>query len=215
MSSILRNALAILTAGLATVCVAQTNPAADQTKSVIDPAKSAPQTAPSEKESNMVTIRTSKGDIQVELYPDKAPITVKNFFQYVDKKHYNGTIFHRVIDGFMIQGGGFTKDLNQKTTLSPIKNEASNGLKNDRGTLAMARTGDPDSATAQFFINVVDNKSLNRPAPDGHGYCVFGKVTQGMDVVDQIKSVPTGNQGPFQNVPTEPVEIIEITRSAK
>jgi cyclophilin family peptidyl-prolyl cis-trans isomerase len=172
-----------------------------------------PQTNQQE-ENPVVTIETSKGRIQLELYPEKAPLTVKNFLQYVDSKQYDGTIFHRVISGFMIQGGGFTKDFAQKPTRAPVKNEAANGLKNTRGTVAMARTSDVDSATCQFFINVVDNTFLDHrsPTPQGFGYCVFGKVTEGMDVVDQIRSVPTGNQGPFSDVPVEAVEIISIQR---
>ncbi|MFH0908398.1 MAG: peptidylprolyl isomerase [bacterium] len=164
----------------------------------------------------MVTIKTSKGDISVKLFPDKAPITVKNFLQYVDEHFYDHTIFHRVIDGFMIQGGGFTKDMNQKPTRAPIKNEANNGLQNTKGTLAMARTPVVDSATAQFFINVADNAFLNfqSKTSQGYGYCVFGEVVSGMDVVDAIKSVKTANSGDSQNVPVEPVEILEIVRSS-
>jgi peptidyl-prolyl cis-trans isomerase A (cyclophilin A) len=158
-----------------------------------------------------VKLSTSAGDIVLELYPDKAPKSVENFLQYVRDKHYDGTVFHRVIDGFMIQGGGFTADLQQKPTRAPIPLEASNGLKNDRGTIAMARTPNPDSATAQFFINLVDNKALNAPNPDGHGYAVFGKVVSGMDVVDKIKTVAVGNQGPHQNVPKTPVTILKAT----
>lgn len=158
-----------------------------------------------------VKLSTSAGDIVVELYPDKAPKSVDNFLQYVRDKHYDGTVFHRVMDGFMIQGGGFTADLQQKPTRAPIPLEASNGLKNDRGTLAMARTADPNSATAQFFINVVNNAPLNAPNPDGHGYTVFGKVVTGMDVVDKIKGVAVGNQGPYQNVPKTPVTILKAT----
>ena len=158
-----------------------------------------------------VKLSTSAGDIVVELYPDKAPKSVDNFLQYVREKHYDGTVFHRVMDGFMIQGGGFTADLQQKPTRAPIPLEASNGLKNDRGTLAMARTNDPNSATAQFFINVVNNAPLNAPNPDGHGYTVFGKVVSGMDVVDKIKGVAVGNQGPYQNVPKTPVTILKAT----
>ena len=158
-----------------------------------------------------VKLSTSAGDIVVELYPDKAPKSVDNFLQYVRDKHYDGTVFHRVMDGFMIQGGGFTADLQQKPTRAPIPLEASNGLKNDRGTLAMARTNDPNSATAQFFINVVNNAPLNAPNPDGHGYTVFGKVVSGMDVVDKIKGVAVGNQGPYQNVPKTPVTILKAT----
>ncbi len=162
----------------------------------------------------MVIMKTSKGDIKIELFADKAPETVKNFLNYVDSKFYDGTIFHRVISGFMIQGGGFTADMQQKPTSAPVKNEAANGLKNTRGTLAMARTSDPQSATAQFFINVVDNDFLNFTSPDarGYGYCVFGKVTEGMDVVDAIRNVKTGNKGFFQDVPVETVEIIEARK---
>ena len=158
-----------------------------------------------------VKLVTSAGDIVLELDPDKAPKTVANFLQYVKDKHYDGTVFHRVIDGFMIQGGGFTPDLQQKPTRAPIALEAGNGLKNARGTIAMARTGNPDSATAQFFINVKDNDMLDAPKPDGHGYAVFGKVVGGMDVVDKIKAVQTGNKGGMQNVPTEPVVIRSAT----
>ena len=154
-----------------------------------------------------VKFTTSAGEFVAEVYPDKAPKTVENFLQYVRDGHYDGTIFHRVMDGFMIQGGGFTPDMQQKATRSAIALETRPDLKNDRGTLAMARTANPNSATAQFFINVVDNKGLNAPMPDGHGYAVFGKVVSGMDVVDKIKGVPTGNRGPFQNVPSTPVVI--------
>ncbi len=158
----------------------------------------------------VVLMETSLGNIKIELYPQKAPVTVKNFLDYVKSGFYNGTIFHRVINGFMIQGGGFTADLREKPTNPPIKNEADNGLKNDRGTIAMARTGDPNSATAQFFINVVDNNRLNRPSPDGFGYAVFGKVIAGMDVVDKIKAVPTGFSKGFQDVPQTPVVIKSV-----
>jgi cyclophilin family peptidyl-prolyl cis-trans isomerase len=171
-----------------------------------------PETQPEQGVNPVVLIKTSKGDIKLELYADKAPITVENFLAYVDSGHYNGTIFHRVIGNFMIQGGGFTPDMSQKDTRGPIKNEAANGLKNDRGSIAMARTSAPDSATSQFFINVVDNNGLNRPSPDGHGYCVFGKVIEGMDVVDAIRSVRTGRRGHHSDVPEEDVEIIEVTR---
>ena len=162
-------------------------------------------------DAQKVRLNTSAGDIVLELYPDKAPKSVENFLQYVRDKHYDGTVFHRVMDGFMIQGGGFTADLQQKPTRAPIPLEASNGLKNDRGALAMARTANPNSATAQFFINVVNNASLNAPSPDGHGYAVFGKVVTGMDVVDKIKGVAVGNQGPYQNVPKTPVTILKAT----
>jgi peptidyl-prolyl cis-trans isomerase A (cyclophilin A) len=158
----------------------------------------------------VVVMETSLGNVKIELYPQKAPVTVKNFLDYVNSGFYNATIFHRVINGFMIQGGGFTADLQPKPTKAPIKNEADNGLKNDRGTIAMARTGDPNSATAQFFINVVDNQGLNRPSPDGFGYAVFGKVIEGMDVVDKIKAVPTGFSKGFRDVPQTPVVIKSV-----
>ncbi len=167
----------------------------------------------SEGENPMVILKTSKGDITIELFAKEAPQTVKNFLQYADDGHYNGTIFHRVINGFMIQGGGFTADLNQKPTRAPIPNEAANGLKNDRGTIAMARTSDPDSATSQFFINVRNNDGLNRPSPDGHGYCVFGKVISGMDVVDAIKAAPTGRSGYMEDVPRDTITINEVVRA--
>ena len=156
-----------------------------------------------------VKLTTSMGAFTVELDKEKAPVSAENFAKYVDSGHYNGTIFHRVIDGFMIQGGGFTKDMQQKPTRAPIKNEAANGLKNDMYTLAMARTGVRDSATAQFFINVKDNDFLNYrdESPQGWGYAVFGKVIEGQDVVDKIRKVPTGNSGMHQNVPLEPVVI--------
>jgi peptidyl-prolyl cis-trans isomerase A (cyclophilin A) len=158
-----------------------------------------------------VKLSTSAGDIVIVLFQDKAPKTVDNFLQYVRDKHYDGTVFHRVIDGFMIQGGGFSTDMQQKAVRTPIALETRPELKNERGTLAMARTGNPNSATAQFFINVVDNRNLDAPNPDGYGYAVFGRVVEGMDVVDKIKSVPTGSKGPFQNVPTTPVVINSAT----
>ena len=156
-----------------------------------------------------VTLTTSKGDIVLELNAEKAPKTVKNFLAYVKSGHYNGTIFHRVINGFMIQGGGFTADMNQKATQAPVENEASNGLSNARGTIAMARTSDPNSATSQFFINLVDNDSLDRSSPrgDGWGYTVFGKVVSGMDVVDAIAKVPTGVKAGMRDVPTQAVTL--------
>ncbi len=168
-------------------------------------------TAENKGENARVIMKTSKGDIKIELYADKAPISVKNFLSYVDDKFYDGTIFHRVIKDFMIQGGGFTADMNQKATKGQIKNEAQNGLKNERGTVAMARTGVIDSATSQFFINTVDNAFLNFSSPDarGFGYCVFGKVVEGMDVVDLIRAVPTG----AQDVPNETVKILEVRRA--
>ena len=159
------------------------------------------------------TMETSMGTISLELNDEKAPITVKNFVEYAKSGHYDGTIFHRVIDGFMIQGGGFTKDMNQKRTGEPIRNEAMNGLKNKRGTIAMARTMVVDSATSQFFINLVDNDFLDfqTPTPQGFGYAVFGEVTDGMEVVDKIAKVRTGFAGPHQNVPEEPIVIRKVT----
>ncbi|KQX29554.1 peptidylprolyl isomerase [Variovorax sp. Root434] len=162
-----------------------------------------------------VKLATSAGDIVVELDAAKAPKSVENFLQYVKDKHYDGTVFHRVIDGFMIQGGGFTADMQQKPTRAPIPLEASNGLKNDKYTIAMARTGNPNSATSQFFINVKNNDSLNAPNPDGYGYTVFGKVVAGTDVVDKIRAVATGNKGGMQNVPLEAVTIKSATLVAK
>jgi cyclophilin family peptidyl-prolyl cis-trans isomerase len=162
----------------------------------------------------VVLLETSMGNIRVELYPDKAPITVKNFLAYVKEGHYDGLVFHRVIRGFMIQGGGFDKEMKEKRPAHPpIKNEAGNGLKNDRGTLAMARTGVVDSATAQFFINVVNNDFLNHAneTPQGFGYAVFGKVIEGMEVVDKIRNVPTGNVRMFADVPKEPVTILKAS----
>ena len=165
-------------------------------------------------ENPVVLLETTSGDILVELYPDKAPETVAKFLKYVDNGFYNNTIFHRVIPGFMIQGGGLTARMQQKDTEAPIKNEADNGLKNDRGTIAMARTMDPHSATAQFFINLVDNDFLNFQAPSGNGwgYCVFGKVTEGMDVVDKIAKVKTTTVGMYQDVPSDLVVITGASR---
>ena len=162
----------------------------------------------------MVIIKTSLGDIKVKLAADKAPLSVANFLAYADAGHYNGTIFHRVIDGFMIQGGGFDAQMNQKPTKASIKNEAANGLRNVRGTLAMARTMVVDSATSQFFINVKDNGFLDfrSPDPQGFGYCVFGEVVAGMDVVDQIKGVRTGVKAGMSDVPLETVAILAVTR---
>ena len=159
------------------------------------------------------TIETNLGNIELELDEKKAPITVKNFAGYAKSGHYNDTIFHRVINGFMIQGGGFTADMNQKPTKEPIRNEAMNGLKNARGTIAMARTMVVDSATSQFFINLVDNSFLDfrNPSPQGFGYAVFGKVTKGMEVVDQIAKVRTGGRGMHQDVPVEAVVIKKVT----
>jgi peptidyl-prolyl cis-trans isomerase A (cyclophilin A) len=162
-----------------------------------------------------VLVKTSAGEFVIELYPDKAPGTVDNFLQYVKDGFYAGTIFHRVIGNFMIQGGGFTKDLYEggmrpKPTRAAIAIESRNGLRNDTGWVAMARTGDPNSATSQFFINVVDNAGLNYPQPDGHGYAVFGKVIRGMDVVNKIRAVPTRTVGPYRDVPSEAVVIDSI-----
>ena len=156
-----------------------------------------------------VKLVTNFGDITLELDADKAPVTVKNFLGYVEAGHYNNTVFHRVINGFMIQGGGFEPGMKQKDTGEQIQNEANNGLKNDAGTIAMARTQAPHSATAQFFINVADNDFLNHRSPDiqGWGYCVFGRVTEGMDVVNKIKGVKTGSKGFHQDVPAEDVII--------
>ena len=158
-------------------------------------------------------METSLGTITLELDEGKSPETVRNFAEYAKSGHYDGTIFHRVIDGFMIQGGGFTKAMDQKPTRAPIRNEAANGLRNERGTIAMARTMVVDSATSQFFINLVDNDFLNfsSPTPQGFGYAVFGRVTDGMDVVDAIAKVKTGFRGPHQNVPEEAVVIRKVT----
>lgn len=160
----------------------------------------------------LVVMETSMGTIEVELYQDKAPISVKNFLGYMNEKFYDDTIFHRVIDNFMIQGGGFTADMKQKPAKDPIKNEATNGLKNERGTLAMARTNIIDSATCQFFINVVDNSNLDHKdtTTRGYGYAVFGKVTSGMDVVDKIRAVKTGSKDMHSNVPVEPVVLKSV-----
>lgn len=162
--------------------------------------------------SNKVLIKTSLGDITVELYPDKSPKSVENFLGYVKSGFYDGTVFHRVIEGFMIQGGGFTKDLRQKPTKAPIPIESKNGVSNLRGTVSMARTMDPNSATAQFFINTVDNPRLDYVSDANPGYAVFGKVIAGLDVVDKIKAVPTGPQGPFRSdVPTTAVVIEKVS----
>ena len=162
---------------------------------------------------NMITLHTNYGDIQLDLDFEKAPETAANFKKYAEDGHYDGTIFHRVINNFMIQGGGFDPEMNQKETRDPIKNEADNGLKNDEGTVAMARTMDPNSASAQFFINVKDNDFLNHKSKDmqGWGYCVFGKVTEGMDTVAKIKAVSTGSAGGHQDVPKESVIIEKVT----
>lgn len=163
------------------------------------------------KEKQMqVIMKTSMGDIRMELYEEEAPKTVANFLGYVKRGHYSDTIFHRVIDGFMIQGGGFTADMQQKPASDTVENEAANGLKNTVGSVAMARTMDPHSASAQFFINVNDNTFLNYPGQDGWGYCVFAHVVEGMEVVHQMKGVATGNAGPHQNVPRDAIVIESI-----
>lgn len=170
-----------------------------------------------EGEQNVVVVLdTSMGSIKIELFTDKAPITVKNFLTYVDEKFYDGTIFHRVIPGFMIQGGGMMPGMQEKKTRGGIKNEAGNGVSNKRGTIAMARTSDPNSATAQFFINVADNTKLDRAyAQDGVGYAVFGRVIEGLDVADKIVAVDTTSVGPHQNVPKQDVFIKTIRRDVK
>lgn len=155
----------------------------------------------------MIILTTSLGEVTLELFPEAAPVTVANFVQYVEDGFFDGTIFHRVIPGFVIQGGGFMADMRQKKTRAPIKNEAANGLKNERGALSMARTQDVDSATSQFFVNLADNTFLDQGTRD-FGYAVFAKVTKGMDVIDRIASVATGNAGMHQDVPLEPVEIL-------
>ena len=169
--------------------------------------------APAKAGNPRVALETSLGKIVIELDPEKAPKTVANFLAYVKSGFYDGTIFHRVIPGFMIQGGGFTADMQQKKTQPPIPNEADNGLKNKRGTLSMARTSDPMSATSQFFINVNDNRPLDYTAktPGGWGYAVFAKVVEGMDVADKIVNVPRGNRGPYDDVPVTTVEIKKAT----
>jgi peptidyl-prolyl cis-trans isomerase B (cyclophilin B) len=171
--------------------------------------------ATAQRSDCMVTLHTSKGDIVIELYRDKAPKTTENFLEYVRSGHYDGTIFHRVIDGFMIQGGGMDAEMKERATREPIENEADNGVKNEAYTVAMARTQDPHSATSQFFINVADNQFLNHKSksPQGWGYAAFGRVVEGQDVVDEIKQVPTGRKGFHDDVPTSPViiESAEVT----
>lgn len=170
----------------------------------------AQETPVSDIQPTKVVMETNKGTIEIELDTAKAPLSVANFVKYAKKGHYEGTIFHRVIPGFMIQGGGFTADMQQKDTDAPIQNEAKNGLKNSRGTLAMARTPNPHSASSQFFINLKDNGFLDYPGQDGWGYCVFGKVTKGLDIVDVIAGVPTATKGGHQNVPSEAVTITSV-----
>lgn len=166
------------------------------------------------KEIIMVEMVTSEGTMKLELYPEKAPVTVSNFLAYVDSGFYEGTIFHRVIQDFMIQGGGFDEDLNRKSTEDPIKNEAANGLRNERGTIAMARTQIPDSATSQFFINSSDNPALDyrNDSPQGIGYCVFGRVVEGEEVIDRIQSARTESRGGMQDVPQTTITIEKVTR---
>ncbi len=165
------------------------------------------------QDNPVVVIETSLGNITAELDRANAPLSVENFLEYIESGHYSGTVFHRVVKGFMIQGGGFTADMQQKSTRAPVKNEARNGVSNDRGTLAMARTNVVDSGTSQFFINTVDNAALNNRGvtPAEYGYAVFGRVTEGLDIVDAIENVAIGSRGPHSNVPTTPVEILSIT----
>ena len=159
-----------------------------------------------------ILMKTSKGDMEIALDADRAPKTVANFLRYVDEGFYDGTLFHRVISGFMIQGGGYTVDMKKKPTHAPVENEAKNGLKNRRGTIAMARTSDPHSATSQFFINHRDNPSLDHPSFDGWGYAVFGRITRGLEVLDAIAAVPTGVRNGMRDVPLEAVVIESVTR---
>jgi cyclophilin family peptidyl-prolyl cis-trans isomerase len=163
-------------------------------------------------EASMVRFETSLGTFTIELYDKEAPISVENFLRYVDDKHFDGTIFHRVIPGFVIQGGGLTADMSQKKTRQPIKNEATNGMKNERGSLSMARTNDINSATSQFFVNLKDNDFLDHKGSASYGYAVFGRVKDGMDVVDKIAAVKTGNRRGHQDVPVEDVTVISATR---
>jgi cyclophilin family peptidyl-prolyl cis-trans isomerase len=203
----LRSLIAVVALALAGPSIAEE--AKPTPKADPKPAAAAPA------ENPRVLLKTSMGNITIELFKKEAPVSTRNFLAYVDKKFYDATIFHRVINGFMIQGGGFDKSMRQKGTLDTIENEATNGMKNMRGTLAMARTGDPHSATSQFFINVVDNPALDFTSPaDGRtwGYAVFGKVVEGMDVVDAIKAVPTGMKNGMNDVPETTVEILSATR---
>lgn len=197
-------ALGVGFSSLFNLCLAETN---TQTKTEDKSIMAANATKPK------VTFETNKGKIVVELYPDKAPASVANFLQYAQDGHFDNTIFHRVIPGFVVQGGGFTVDFKQKPTRAPIKIESDNGLNNSRGTLSMARTSDPNSATAQFYINLTDNTSLDyrSPTPSGYGYAVFGKVVEGMDVVDQIAKVKTVSNGMHRDVPLDPIEVEKVT----
>ncbi len=200
------------------------NPSADITAEIakrlekfkIEPVAADPDPAEIKKDPKpQVVLETTMGDIVLELDREKAPVTVANFIKYAESKHYDGTVFHRVIKDFMIQGGGHTADLTEKETGKPIVNEATNGLKNVRGSIAMARTNDPDSATAQFFINVVDNAKLDHQGEERFGYAVFGKVVKGMDVVDKIREVKTGDKGTHKDVPLEPITIKSAKRLPK
>lgn len=197
-------AMTLAFCALAGICLAQD----------LNQPKTEDKTAMTAKGTNpQITFETNKGTITVELYADKAPQSVANFLQYAKDGHYENTIFHRVIPGFVVQGGGFTVDFKQKPTRAPVKIESDNGLSNARGTLSMARTSDPNSATSQFYINLTDNKSLDyrSPTPSGYGYTVFGKVIEGMDVVDQIAKVKTVTNGMHQDVPLDPIEIEKVT----
>lgn len=211
LRSIFHSVLFRHTFGALTVLALAANPAAAETKSA---KKEGAKNKMTTSQRPVVVIETSKGTIEVELFNDKAPVTVENFLKYVDKGHYSDTIFHRVIPNFMIQGGGMTADMREKPTDKGIKNEADNGMSNKRGTLAMARTNDPHSASAQFFINVKDNGFLDHTSktPQGWGYAVFGEVKSGMDVVDAIKSVKTTSKMPHDDVPVEPVVIKSMKR---
>jgi len=206
MARYLSLAIVVILAVVAVLATTKTTDPSKPTKTVIKPASTGTKTM-------NISMKTNHGTIILELYPEKAPITVKNFVSYIEDGFFNGTIFHRVIPGFMIQGGGFVPGMTQKETKANIKNEADNGLSNDIGTIAMARTPDPDSASSQFFINAKDNGFLNYSAPtaQGWGYCVFGKVTEGMDIVQNIEKTATSSSGGHQDVPVEDVIIEEVT----
>jgi peptidyl-prolyl cis-trans isomerase A (cyclophilin A) len=210
MRQMARIASLALAVGLGALACGQVDESATAAAAGAAGAAAAPATG--ERGNPVVLIQTSKGTFKVELEAERAPLTVKNFLAYADEGFYDGTIFHRVIDGFMIQGGGFAGDMTQKPTKAPIKNEASSGLLNKRGTLAMARTSVVDSATAQFFVNVADNDFLNHGSRD-FGYAVFGRVVEGMDVVDAIAKVATGRKGGNEAVPNEPVVIQSVKRA--
>lgn len=216
MSGLQPNRFSFRTAALAAVAVLALGSSAALQGCSKGPDKAGGPGAAASPAGPIVVIQTNKGTIEVELFPDKAPATVANFLEYVDAGHYDGTIFHRVIKDFMIQGGGFVPDGQQKPTKPPVKNEASNGLKNTRGTLAMARTAVVDSATAQFFINHADNAFLDfkNETPQGYGYCVFGKVVSGMDVVDAIATSPKVDKSPgvFSDRPKEDVVLQSVKR---